>query len=301
MPGGSWRLKHWQYTSLATESHFVAFAVAQLGYVASWFVYVVELSSGRMWQRDALAPLGRGLTMAPSSLSGRTVWQRGRERVAIAHQQGAFDLELDCRIEGRPLRGHARVVLGQGLALVHLLSQESELRKQRVAYTHKDAAMPAQLSLQWDGAHLPPTGLAAFDWTRTVALRHTSWNWASLAHALPDGRRVGLNLSAKVYVDIAGRQLENALWLDGRLHALDNVEFVLPDQPTREAWRIHGDHVDLRFEPMATRQQHVNLGIVRSRFVQPFGHFSGWLQVPRSERLTLQRALGVVEDHDALW
>jgi hypothetical protein len=301
MPGGSWRLKHWQYTSLATETYFVAFAVAQLGYLASCFVYVVELASGRMWQCDALAPLGRGLAMAPSSLRGQTVWQRGRQRVAITHHQEGFDLELDCRIEGRLLRGHARIELGQGLALVHPLTHERVLPKKQVAYTHKDAAMPAHLSLQWDGADLPPAGLAAFDWTRTVALRHTSWNWASLAHHLPGGHRVGLNLSARVYVDGAGRQMENALWLDGRLHGLDNVEFSVPDAPLREPWRIHGEHLDLRFEPLATRQQHVNLGLVRSTFVQPFGHFSGWLQGPGGERLTLERAPGVVEDHDALW
>ena len=224
-PGGSWRVKHWQYTSLTTESHFVAFAVAQLGYVANLFAYVVDRSSRRMWQLEALAPLGRGLRMAPSSLSGRTLWQRRHERIAIEHRPDGFDLEVDCRIEGRWLRGTARIALGEGLALVHPFTEEPVLRKMRVGYTHKDAAMPAELSLAWDETQLPREGLATLDWTRACSPRRTSWNWASLAHPLPGGPRVGLNLSAKAYVDRAGRQLENALWLDGRLHVLGNVSF----------------------------------------------------------------------------
>jgi hypothetical protein len=301
MPGGSWRLKHWHCTSLSTETHFVAFAVAQLGYLANCFAYVVELSSGRMWQSEALAPFGRGLTMAPSSVAGQTIWQRRGDRVSIAYRKDGFDLDLDCKLEGRRLCGRARVALGQGLALVHPLTEEIAWAKRKVAYTHKDAAMPAELSLTWGGAALPSAGLATLDWTRAVALRHTSWNWASLAHHLPDGRRVGLNLSAKVYVDGAGRQMENALWLDGRVHVLGNVSFLLPREPALEPWQIHGEDLELRFEPLGARRQHVNLGLVRSDFVQPFGRFSGWLQVPGGERLTVDRGFGVVEDHEALW
>jgi hypothetical protein len=300
-PGGSWRLKHWQYTSLLTETHFVAFAVAQLGYVANWFAYVVELGSGRMWQSQALAPLGHGLVMAPSSVRGQTIWRRRGDRLSVAHREDAFELDLDCGIEGRRLRGQARVSLGQGLAMVHPLTQETARKNRKVAYTHKDAAMPAELSLTWGGTALPSTGLATLDWTCAVALRHTSWNWASLAHRLPDGRRVGLNLSAKVYLDDAGRQLENAVWLDGRLHLLGNVSFALPREPAVEPWRIHGDDLDLRFVPLGARHEHVHLGLVRSDFVQPFGRFSGWLQVPGGDRLTLDQSFGVVEDHDALW
>ncbi len=294
-PGGAWRLKEWSYFSLATDTHFVAFAVVQLGYAANLFCYVVDRRSRAMWQTEALSPLGRGLTIAESSRHGTTQWVRGATRVAMTATELGWHLELALQLDGKALNGTADVTQGEGLALAYPLAPG------RVAYTHKDAGMPARVQLNFDGQPLPHAGLATLDWTRSAALRTTRWNWASTATLLPDGRRLGLNLSAHVYDDAQGASLENALWLDGQLHVLGGVTFSLPASPAVEVWHIRGDHVDLAFSPLGARQQRVNLGLVRSQFVQPYGHFAGTLRLPDGGQLSLPPAFGVVEDHFAVW
>jgi hypothetical protein len=294
-PGGRWRLKEWNYLSLTTETHFVAFAVVQLGYAANMFCYVVDRRSRAMWQTEALAPLGRGLHIAPSSLSGTTIWQRAGQRIEIAAIARGWRATLDLQLDGKPLTGTAEIERGEGLAVVFPLAPG------QLAYTHKEAGMLADIGLKFDGQPLPRDGLATLDWTRSAALRTTRWNWASTATRLNDGRRFGLNLSAHVYDDASGASVENALWLDGRLHVLGGVKFRLPASPASEVWQLTGEGIALAFTPFGARQQRVNLGIVRSEFVQPFGVFAGHVRMPDGEELRIPPAFGVVEDHLAVW
>jgi hypothetical protein len=53
----------------------------------------------------------------------------------------------------------------------------------------------------------------------------------------------------------------------------------------------------LAFTPWAERSENRNLLVVRSRYRQPFGSFSG--RLPDGTRL--REGYGVMEEHDALW
>jgi hypothetical protein len=53
----------------------------------------------------------------------------------------------------------------------------------------------------------------------------------------------------------------------------------------------------LRFSAEATREQRQNLLLVRSRYRQPFGTFSG--ELPGG--IELADGYGVMEDHDVWW
>ncbi|HEX4671658.1 MAG TPA: DUF2804 family protein, partial [Solirubrobacteraceae bacterium] len=54
---------------------------------------------------------------------------------------------------------------------------------------------------------------------------------------------------------------------------------------------------DLTFHPEAERRHSQNLVLVRSRYRQPFGTFSGTLP----GGIALGKGYGVMEDHDAWW
>jgi hypothetical protein len=45
----------------------------------------------------------------------------------------------------------------------------------------------------------------------------------------------------------------------------------------------------------------VNVVVVKSRYRQPFGTFTGHLRDARGREARLERTGGVREDHDALW
>lgn len=313
-----WRLKEWQYLSVTSDGWFLALAMVQTGYVANLFAYLVDRRTPHSaWQTEHLSPLGRALKVAPSSLHGVSQWRGAGQQVTVTAAtaddgQARWDWQLDLRLrdhrgEQFALQGSLRVLGGGALALVHRLAGD------RPAYTHKEAGQ--RVSGQWqlvgaNGPHMDWRGdggdstLATLDWTRALALRTTRWNWASAVGLLPGGRRFGLNLSAHVYDDARGHSRENAVWRDGQPSAIGGVAFELPADPVSQPWRIRslqGDSVGLLFTPCGARRQHLELGLVASRFVQPWGHFDGQLRTADGETLTLQRVWGVVEDHLARW
>jgi hypothetical protein len=274
------RLKEWHYTAITTQDYFVAFAVVQLGYVANVFAYVVPRARpSRVKQLELVVPLGRGLEFAPSSTHGTTRFARGVNEIVT--------------LEGARLSGHVVCEGGASLALVHALSND------RVAYTHKGNLYATSGHLAFDGTPIPLSGgFATLDWTRSQASRETRWNWASFAGRDTEGRPLGLNLSADVYDDARGESEENAAYLDGTVRGLAGVTFTVPRSPDRMPWRItskHGDEVSLVFSPLGVRAQDLDVGIVKSRFVQPYGTFTGTLLGRRVES-----AFGVVEDHLAV-
>lgn len=298
---GRYRLKEWHYTSVTTERFFLAFGLVQLGYLANAFGYLVDRrAKGRCWEYEAMSPLGLGLRFAPSSVHGTTTLRLGRARIEIGWDRG-WDIALALPLDGERLEAELHVEPGEGLALLH------ELPSGRPAYTHKAAALPASGEIRWQQeVHRVDRGLASIDWTRALALRQTRWKWASLSGRLDDGRRVGLNLSADVYDDEAGDSRENALWLDGRLVPLGGVDFDLPRSPARQPWSLHSrrgcpDEVELLFTPSGARQQRVDLKLLKSVFIQPFGSFRGRIRPAGGDPIFLDDAFGVVEDHLSVW
>jgi hypothetical protein len=290
-----WRQKEWHYTAFTTDRWFLGFGLVQLGYVANAFLYVVDRRRpGRPMEHEGMSPLGRALRFAPSSVSGATTWRRGAEEVCVRWDGAGWQVRLDVPLAGERLQGEARMGTGEALALLHPLGPDQP------AYTHKGAALPLEgrLVLGREAIELDG-GLASIDWTRSIARRETRWKWASFSARLAEGTPFGLNLSADVYDDAAGHSRENAFWHHGRVTPLGGVAFDVPSRPAAEPWRIRsleGDAVALTFKPLGARAQRLNLGLVRSDFVQPYGHFHGSVAGHR-----IEGAFGVVEDHLSVW
>jgi hypothetical protein len=286
------RLKEWCYTSCTTPDWFFALAVVQLGYAAQLFAYIVDRKSGQRSEVEHVVPLGGALSFASSSLWGVTRWQSRRVAVDAGHD-GSHFLRVDLELAGERLQGELRMEPDESLALLFPLGER------RPAYTHKAAGMRTRGELRWGGRVISlDGGLGALDWTRSVANRHTVWNWASFAGHTASGKRFGLNLSARVY-DGAEGSLENVLWLDGRAHVLKGVRFDVPRRTT-DRWFVQSSdgsgEVDLEILPWGERRARLELGVLRSVFAQPYGLASGTLLGER-----IEGAFGVVEDHDSLW
>ncbi len=300
---GRFRLKEWSFISVTTDDWFLAFALVHLGYLGNVFAYLVDRHDpSRAWEHEALTPFGAGLRIAPSSVGGRSRFDWGRAHVDV-RWTGAWEVQLDLPLSRRGaaerLHGAFRVEPEEALALLH------PLRPTRPAYTHKAAAMPVRGLVRFGGEEISlDGGLAALDWTRSVALRDTRWKWGSIAARLQDGRRVGLNLSAEVYDDETGSSRENALFVDGRVLPLAGVDFDLQLEPTRDPWRVYSRRdrsIDLVFRPAGFRAQRLDLRLIRSDFVQAFGTWEGTVAVDGVSPIRLESPFGVAEDHYARW
>jgi Protein of unknown function (DUF2804) len=114
--------------------------------------------------------------------------------------------------------------------------------------------------------------------------RHTAWRWSAGLGRTEDGRRVAWNLVDGVH---DGAASERTVWVDGEPEEVPPQEFA-PDLS-----RVG----ELDFREWSARESRVNLLVMRNRYRQPFGEFSG--RLPGG--LTLAEGYGVMEEHDVLW
>ena len=116
---------------------------------------------------------------------------------------------------------------------------------------------------------------------------------------LKDGRRLGINLVSGV--NDRGFT-ENVYWVDGKPIKVDVVDFEYDsDAILATPWRIRSNdgRVDLSFRADSERAENINLGVVMSRFHQPFGRYEGRLEIDGfMQDVSLY---GMVEEHQARW
>ncbi len=137
----------------------------------------------------------------------------------------------------------------------------------------------------------------AFDYTNGLLARHTSWRWALALGTAMGGQRVGLNL-VQGFVGEA----ECALWVDDRIEALGEGIIDLDVDDPQRPWSVKTTcgAIDLKFEPGAMHNQRRDMVLVKSRFLQPAGRFTGTI---RSQGQVLEGLdlLGVAEDQELVW
>jgi len=174
--------------------------------------------------------------------------------------------------------------------------------KNRFAFTRKAAGFPVTGFVRCPGRRIELNdghAFGIFDWTLGYHRRDTFWNWAAGAGRDSDGRAVGFNMSAGVYL---GSSTENAVWIDGQPTHLGEARFEYNPQRPLDPWKVRTADgcVDLVFTPENRRQQNLNLGLIASRFVQPFGAFSGTIRASGGVA-RIDGVPGVVEQHQAKW
>lgn len=291
--GALWRRFHhkrWHYVALASEQLFCAVAIVDVGWTSTAFAYAFERASGRMladFSQDGWPGLS---TRVAGHAGAASRFRTPRCRIAIDPDSagaGVYALTLDC--PGLSLEAQF------GPAGSPLLAAVGPVAGGAVHATQKSSGLPlrgqvrtAQGSWRLDG------GVASFDYSNGLLARETAWRWAS-GHSL----ELGFNLQAGYF-----GAAENALWLDGEIHALGAASFSYDAGDARAPWQLSTDDglLELEFRPEGARAARRELLVAASRYVQPIGSFSGWVRsAPDRPRRSVVRLAGVTEDHASRW
>jgi len=171
------------------------------------------------------------------------------------------------------------------------------------AYVQKVAAVPAAGTASAGDITVSLTAFDAqahHDYTTGFLRPETWWHWACIAARLADGRRLGLNLSCGT--NESGYR-ENGGWIDDRWFALDGVIFDFDPDRIEDPWRIQATDgsLDLTFRPghgYHARHDSPSLG---TNFHQLFGEFTGWVDLPDSERISIDGLPGFTESQYLRW
>jgi hypothetical protein len=154
------------------------------------------------------------------------------------------------------------------------------------AWTRKQGAVAATGWVCIGGAPARRVGAQAIvDDSAGYHARQVHWRWCAGVGTGDDGRPVAWNLADGIH-DAADAS-ERTVWVDGQA-------VQPPPTPIAPDLSRAGE---LHFAPEAERRRTENLLIVRSRYRQPFGSFSGVLP----DGTHLREGWGVMEDHDVLW
>lgn len=278
------RYKQWQHLCVIHDDVALMLAVVDAGVTRLGWIQAIDRRTGERQEVHRSSPL-LDVHVADRLGDGDT-WLRARglrlalrsrlddERHDVEVEAPDLEAELTCHATTTPLE----VVLPVG--------------RGRAMWSHK-VPLPVSGTVRWRGRtfeldRTETTGL--FDIHKAHYPHHTWWRWATFAGRDEEGRRLAVNLTRNVVRDPTKH--ECAVWLDGGLRLLPLPEFHLE----REPWRITAPDLDLRFDGDGERREDLDVLVVRSRFRQRYGTFSGVVAGRRVER-----AFGLFEDHDARW
>lgn len=294
----SFRIAHekaWYYAAIASPEVFIGVAILRFGYVASTFAFLFERSpsggpSGHfLVDRSMLAPPFAARYAGDDGIALRWLGQVARfERSPGA---ASFDLEVDIpgfRVQARmsgalqPTPISAVAALGDGL--VHA--------------TEKRALLPVNGEATVAGKRFSLDGaFGGFDRSHGYLPRRTVWRWAFAMGRTETGEAIAFNL-----VDGFVGEAECVVWLDGKVFPVGEARFTYDPDRALRPWRVTTTcgALDLVFDPGDIHAEHQDLGLVKTRFLQPVGAYSGKITVA-GRTVTIAGVLGVAEDQDATW
>ena len=157
-------------------------------------------------------------------------------------------------------------------------------------WTRKTADVPARGFVEIGAQRHEIDGVAFIDESAGYHDRHTVWKWSAGTGLTSDGRPVSWNLVAGVHD--APTESERTVWMDGEPAEVGPVAFA---SDLSQITFTEGGSLD--FTEWAAREEDVNMLLMRSRYRQPFGTFSGMLP----GGIELAQGYGVMEDHDVRW
>jgi uncharacterized protein DUF2804 len=153
------------------------------------------------------------------------------------------------------------------------------------AWTRKQGGINTTGFVEIAGVRRKLAARAVVDDTAAYYPRHTSWRWSAGVGTLGDGRAAAWSLVSGI--NDPATASERTVWIDG--------------EPSEAAPSVFADGLSavdrLRFESEAERERNENFLIVRSRYRQPFGTFSG--ELPGG--FELADGYGVMEHHTVWW
>jgi hypothetical protein len=284
------RQKRWFYAAIVTDEVWISLAVVRTGYAATAFAFVYDRQGKRMMvDRTVLGPATVAQVIddvhAPGEIArfamGKTALKTTRRGRTLEIHLRMADLEIDAAVDesSGPPAISAIAQLGEGLV---------SGTEKRALLSVRGRARIGNREVVLDG------GTAGYDYTHGLLPRHTQWRWA-FAMGEAEGQPFGFN----VVQGFVG-EAECAAFFGGEVLPIAEPRFSFDIDAPMRAWRLVAAGIDLAFEPGAVHAQNTNLLVVKSRFIQPVGHFTGTIRV-KGRDLKLTSLPGVVEDQDVLW
>jgi hypothetical protein len=282
------------------HTHMAIFEVRDDGYLGHMGVTIISLKEKKRSTRifQTLLPLG-SYEMPPGSQSGPIRYRRKKSSLDFVPMEGGVRI---IRVD-IPKSGHNRSLRGE-LVLTEPVMAESLITnlswrnsKHAFRYSRRSPWYTVEGVIQYGTAEIVFTRGNAWgimDWNRGVRPRSDIRYWAA-ACGMNGERLISFSIGYGSVDASAGT--ENAFFVDGRLHKLDQVTFHIPPANWLSPWRFtsNDNRLEMTFTPYQERidRKQVLLHAVTRR--QVCGFFSGKAVLDDGTVMEFQNITGFAE------
>lgn len=295
--GALWRSLHhkrWAYAFAKSHQHVVAAAVVHLGYAGTCFLTVLDRKARALLYDHSAITLPQLVHVGRRSEEGCDVQFRGAgARIAFTRPMGSSRYLL----AADTARASVRITF-ETEGTPAPIAAISPVEHGVINVTAKRVLMPARGVITVDDMAEQVHGLGGMDYTNGLLARRTRWRWAFGMGTAIDGRAVAFNL-----VDGYNGGHECAVWLDGVLAPTESARFTFDPKRPVGTWSVGtpDGRVALSFRGDAMHAEPMELGAIRSAFIQSIGTYSGEIRVPGHPPASIADVCGVVENQDVTW
>jgi hypothetical protein len=273
--GGRWR-KRWRYLGVFCDEILLCAARVEVGPLGQTFWAIWDREGQRLWERTKLRLPGARGEVWTEPLDGEGTVDHGGDEGSLVRIEAQ-------EVEGQEMRSFLRLGAGSWVESV-CATPEGEY-----VWTRKRADVPVECDVRLGGRRWRVKARGVEDESAGYHPRHTVWSWSAGVGRTRDGRSVGWSLVSGI--NDPPERSERAVWVDGEPFEpgpvkFEGLEAIAFDDGSR-----------LEFAGECERRREESRLIVRYTYHQPFGSFTGSLP----GGLQLDRALGVMEHHDAYW
>lgn len=269
------RIKEWDYYLVMTDAFGVAFTISDLGYIRMASVSFLDFEESKDVTRTILKPPALGYQMPSSSEQGVVEWK-----------SADLLLRYEAAPNGRHIYCEFRKFYKNSDFKADLWFTDLPEESMNILIPYDDGkhfylnqkmnCMPCsgKVVFNWHVYHFDPSrDSGVLDWGRGFWPFDTIWYWAT-ASSMVQGKPFGLNLGYGFGNTEAAT--ENIIYYDGRIHKLDHVSFLIPED-RMSPWTITSDNgrIEAIFQPDLDRAAMINVGPVSSNQHQYFGLLNG--------------------------
>ncbi|WP_010258089.1 DUF2804 domain-containing protein [Treponema primitia] len=283
-----------------SPTHLLVFEILDHGWLGHISISVVSLKDKKRSTQPFIIPfpLG-GFDLPQDSETGSARIQRKKFVIDFSAMEGGSRIiKVDI-----PRFGHHRSLRG-----VVVLTPPPEAQsiltcspwrgeKKAFRYSRRSPWYVAEGVMQFSSTEMvfiKDKAWGIFDWNRGFRPRADTRIWAS-ACGLNEGRQLGFNVGYSTADSGAGT--ENAFFLDGKMHKLDQVTFHIPPSDWLEPWHFtsNDDRLEMSFKPHQERSDRSTMLLHSLRRRQVCGYFSGKVVLDDGSKLEFHDITGFAE------
>ncbi|MCL2205497.1 MAG: DUF2804 domain-containing protein [Treponema sp.] len=284
---------------ISSPTHLILFEILDDGYLGYMCISVASLKDRKRSTHTFLTPFSLGSFNLPrSSESGSIKFYHKKSYLNFAvMDKGIRIIKVDAPKFSRTRTLRGEVVLTpppEAESLVtHLPWREKE---NAFCYTRRSPWYTVEGVIQLGTTELIFTRNNAwgiYDWNRRVRPRKDLRFWAS-GCGQSDGRQVGFSVGHSS-AD-SSYATENAFFLDGKLHKLDQVTFHIPsNRPVPWRFTSNDNRLEMTFSPQQERDENHQMLFYSLKRRQLFGSFSGAAKLDDGSRVEFSDITGFAE------